>query len=1591
MATPAIQPVPSENEEQQTIPNIIPNPVEAISKGLDVITGGGIVKDKPAGEDVAYDVTGNLQTGTLKTKTTGDMAEQSIRKQRQPLSRDEFYNQINTGEIVGVGKVTNDQLKNMVELQRSPDTSPELKAKIDDRLANAYEFHSAQQDKPLTEIAFGQETAPGEFVFAPTPEAKRNPKLKSVQSNVFEGKKAIAQVVSGTFASLNLPEDDQKTIENIFIRNISTGDFWDVLTEKVKEGTLRGTGIYLPDIVVNFGWDAAKAAVIATNVPAAFGITDSTTFIEAWEKGSVDRERASAWWRSVAADDLGIKELSQVMNEMVVTDLNRQLTDGDIDEETFNRLTTSTVTTPGGDDVTVNNKFVNEEMAQALLNESIDKLSNSAQYGVVLTEAVLTMAGVGKAKEAAGNAQRLSISRKINEIAERAAKPDASTADIQRAAKLGRMNVIQAGRFLKLEGEISKFNEGAILYATGMERVSGNLKKISQQKDAVSKDMKEYRDSGKNLLAQEYRLLEAEKRQLTGLQVKAFLTGRIVPNVKENFVEAVPMSLAMYYGEKYTADGGEDSWFKGDRLAGGGMAALGYIVLGKPAVTIAGKSAYWINQQGGDIAGKALGLMEAIADIPPQFLLNRSLFKGYLRDGNIQNYEKALGKKLAPETRIALDYIGRIAGKLDDEGMDQVITAMESHSTRLNKIVSSFPTEEQDEMREILQENVATITSIGWLQSANRLSRFSVDAREAASLGNMSEILQTQRLMEQQSGATTRLIKRLKDKVANRTDLDDPGEITRYIASLEEANNQTLRDIGTDKARLNKDIREYRSVVLADPTADLPPSVLESLDDMELQLNISLNPDLDQVAFLEKQYAENMAALAVRAENTALLRNDDVAHIKQTARNLEMMTQNRFARMRKLAKRGFISVDKKAAEMGTSIDISDMILDLVKDQPQGDNLASFFSKGSRFFVGPLGKRVYTVANKMAKRSLDSLEGQEFDTLYRLHTTPGAKLEDGTSLFLGDNPRPLDIMLFYMQRGEAPAFKATPGEVMDVYSAFRDYSIRLGDENLASRYEDYADTVQGLIKNQAPELFQEWKQARAIYQMEWFDRIRVGGPMGKLHKSQNGPIKAAEKIDKGGESFFFDDVGIGEEISQDVKSDRLFRIAYKGDDPLTMFDPMVKNIDAALRGDANAIRELTRSRDTLIQGFGEGTQDVFDLTTDKGLADFNILRANFTEVVYAKWGKNLEKQLGERAGLDIDAIKNGGYNFTRIDNVNEVQGLLTVAVKGQDGKVRRVKLVDLDNMVEQERSIEALIQNNNEIAAGLKKYQTRITSDLDAVQDKLNSDVRIMDEGFRIISKATGLDDSNSFFQKMVLEGDADSIENLRKATLAKLGDSFTVGNKTYSTEEAFDKGVSNMIVNGMLKHGGLAPVEGRKVIGGNGQEYTAVALHKPSNIQEALERDNVKAILGRYIDSDHQDYISEIADYISIAAANDRGALDVTVDINNIVSPMRTNQLISRSFNLARGMVSPQYVAAEFGVSLAQQAGLDMMKLAAGNKEAADLMLRIMKFPKQMTKADLDTFDNLVTDFVISELGQLGEEGRKMIVDITTPPEGDLD
>jgi len=1586
MATPAVQPSPDQdNEAQQQATGSslgpVPNPVETLATGLKTITGGGITKDEPTGTDQMF----RTEDGAIKSIQPA--AEQSIEQQMQPISEEEFRNRIRSGQIPTVAKIPEGVLQNSLDLLDVESVSAENKVRANERLSNAYQLYTMQQDQPSVPVEFGQQTGEGEYVFAPTESAKKNPKELTLQENIFEGKKAVARVVSGAFGDkLGLNKEDSAIIENIFVRNISTGSFWDNLVEKVNEGAVRGTAIYLPDIVLNYGIHAAQAGIAAgwqyLTKP------DPRGFMEQWEDTAEQRADISRWWKGFLADTVAVKELSVVMNEMVATDLKRQLVAEEIDEETYNRLTKSTVTTPTGESVTVENQFINEEMAQTLLNTSIDQLSDSEQYGLVLAEAGLAMIGVGKAKQIGGGKEFTRISDKLAELNRRAAMPDATDAEIRLAKKYEGMTPVQAGQAMEKEGLINKFNEKALLYAMGMDRATGNIKRLSNERNDLSSRMNEFRASGGNVKSAEYRAMEAEKRRLDGMTVKTYLTGRFIPNVKENFVEAAPLSLAMYYGgESETIRG----WFGDDRLAAEGMSAMAYMFIGKPATVLAGKGAYWVNQQGGDILNKSLGLVEAIANIPFK-LVGRDVIKGYLKDGSIENFEKAYiaatGNRLDRQTRVALDVVGRISGALDDDGLEQVVSSMEKHRDRLNSLVGAFPPEEQGEITRILQESLATTTSIGWLQSAQKLAGFSVDARDAGSVKNISEQLEAQRLIQQQSSSALRLVERLRSQLSDRTDLEDVGEMNRYIDTLEAGIQKDLKQLNTDKALLNKQINEFRESILTDPTSELPAGITDSLDDMEFELQLSLNPDMDEMALINDQFQRNSQALATRAENIALFRNNDVTHMKRTARSLEMMVHNRFARMRKRAKRGFVKVDKRAAEMGASISINDMILDLMRYAPDGDQeIGRFFSKNSRFFVGTLGKRMYTVANRMAQRSLNALEGSTYDELYRLHTNPNSG-----DLFLGENARPLDIMLYYMERGEAPDFLATPGEVMDVYSAFRDYAVRIGDESLASRYRDYAETVEDTVKQQAPELFNDWKEARAIYQAEWFDKLRVGGPLSKLHKSQNGPVKAVNKLDESGESFFFDDVAIGEEIPEGTMSDRLFRVAYKGVTPMDVFDPMVKNINGALRGDDEALSTLVKFRDQFIQEFNDNpVGEVFDLTDEASIADFNILRANLTELTYAKWGKNIAKQLGERADLDMAALKNGGYNFERSDNLSQVQELMTVAVKGPDGKTRRVKLIDFDRMIEEERSIEKLVRESNEMAANMTKYQGRVLRDLEAVQTKLITDSQVRDEGIRAVTKAVGTDNPRAFFERYILGGDKAKLDRVLNTTRAKLGETFEIDGKVYGTDEALDRGITYMIIQGMLDHGGLAPVAGRKSLGSNGKEFVTQAMYNPERIAEAMENPKVREILSDYIDSDHQDYLIEMADYLSDNMAVSKGALDAMPRIENVVRPMNTNQLISRAFNLARGMVSPQYVAAELGVSLATQAGLDMMKLAAGNKEAADLMLQLMKNPKQMTKADLDTFDNLVTAFVVTELGQLGEKGREIITDITTPPEGDKD
>ena len=108
---------------------------------------------------------------------------------------------------------------------------------------------------------------------------------------------------------------------------------------------------------------------------------------------------------------------------------------------------------------------------------------------------------------------------------------------------------------------------------------------------------------------------------------------------------------------------------------------------------------------------------------------------------------------------------------------------------------------------------------------------------------------------------------------------------------------------------------------------------------------------------------------------------------------------------------------------------------------------------------------------------------------------------------------------------------------------------------------------------------------------------------------------------------------------------------------------------------------------------------------------------------------------------------------------------------------------------------------------------------------------------------------------------------------------------------------------------------------------------------------------------------------------NGRMKLSKTDDLttqSTVIRKITHNELASRGYNIARGMVSPLYVATEFGLRIASQSGINIMNLAVNNERAAELMLMVFENPQNMTKADISMFNELVQSFIVEQITRQG-------------------
>ena len=123
-------------------------------------------------------------------------------------------------------------------------------------------------------------------------------------------------------------------------------------------------------------------------------------------------------------------------------------------------------------------------------------------------------------------------------------------------------------------------------------------------------------------------------------------------------------------------------------------------------------------------------------------------------------------------------------------------------------------------------------------------------------------------------------------------------------------------------------------------------------------------------------------------------------------------------------------------------------------------------------------------------------------------------------------------------------------------------------------------------------------------------------------------------------------------------------------------------------------------------------------------------------------------------------------------------------------------------------------------------------------------------------------------------------------------------------------------------------------------------------------REKLVNVLG----DEHVDYLENITKFLARSR-------DMSVRLDG-TSGYSLNEGLSRLYNISRGMVSPLYVTSEFAVRLAARSNIDVLELAVGNRDAAEIIHKMFKTPELVTQPDMRTIDAALTEFAFTEMAR---------------------
>ena len=1487
----------------------------------------GITRDSTKGELAITE--GTLTNNKLAETAKEDLVNQSADMSMSSLADELTIGTVKDNNLPELAPSAFGKAQTALKILASPQASPAAKKRAEKQLDTTLKIINIKKDRAdkKLQIAFDRDGK-----FAPTEEALYNPILKTEQQNYQRGRRNLSKLIDGKFKSVypNEPELSYN-VEQSIINYTSTGSFWDNLIEETLE-IPRFVAIDMAQFLretVQFG-TVALVDSLFNNKPIAESNAETLT-----RRTEIARE----WKKTVGEYDL--KTLATEMNKSIHDDFKQQLKDGTISQDKYNRLALDNMIDPDGVESTVLKSFISENMSRNILLESIDQLTGAEQGLLIAAE---NMTGIySLAKNRAKNA----INYK-NKVLPKAVRKKQIEEIKKGNFKYWGMSDIEAARAIKADFKKFKVNESLITDALQMEKIDFQFAKLVKEKEKLGAELDNLKRAGLGPNDLDYVKAENAYNSIKGKVFRNAAMARTLPILRESAKMALPASLSQWAATQWLVDKkpGEEStglsFF--DAQAIGAVTHVVFNAMGRyNPYKMAGATSKYIVGQGGNFGNAIADTLEGLASavgIPGAV--------GMLRNGDIQAYNdlliKVRKKGLTIGERAGMKYVFQVAAELSEDNLQKVLKSARAAIDENKRIAEGFgiDTPEYKLVMDITRNTFADATNLGWLKSAEALNHGFLDIRDLKNGGNFNRLIELQEEAEKQLAFTTMALNQFKKRISGTVNLDDNKTVANFINRYEGIVELETQRLIKRRGKLNSRITEIKDQVFLDPDVEVSPELSKNLTDASVELRMKLDKTLTKGKALEDDAASNLELLKGRAEIIASNKTSG-KYRDRVALLTEELFENHIESYYARGKSGYQKVDELAEKAGKSVDITSLLKEL-KDTDvnvRNNPLSEFFAKEGTFSRSTLNKRLRISLNKMAARSLEAMEKSTLEALRKMATkNPNYKH------YISDNADDLDIAMYWSEKGKLKAFNALPSEVADVYASFRDYGVRMsksGQNNrLADLYFDKADRIKNLIVKDAPEYAAEYGKANKLYKQEIFDRQDGKGP---LTDYLNSKVERVTEDTKLGQNQFYKNI-------------------YKGVKPREIFTDFSNKIEKALKsGKAQDSDDVKDSFEDIIRqltDYKDG-QPMFNLDTKQGRDKYETIVNIISENIYTNWGEKIVDSSNKLQSVRVKKqLLNsmGGYDFSVLD-VSRIDALNS-RLRGtvlENGVINNNKpFINLSKLITDQKDIVTVMETSADLRAKYARFQKTGNEEIKNIASEVLDNINIRDATIEKLRAITGLD-AGGFF-KAVEDGryNFQNINTLRDQ----------VGAKGVSKSE-FDEAITYLVTKGLLDKGGLKAIPSSTLSTFEGLKKPLKGFSTPEEMLQALRDDNIKPVLENLLGDNHVAFLDDIAEYLMKQKAN-LADLD---RISGITRPIGTNEMISRAFNIARGMVSPTYVGAELAVRLASNAGIDMLKMAAGDKYAAELMLKMLEFPKEITKLELNTFRRLSIDFVISEYARL--------------------